>query len=231
MYKHIFFDLDHTLWDFNRNSQESLLEILESFRLLQDFPNLDTEAFVQTFYVITEELWEAYNQTMIDSKTLRSRRFPLIFERLHIPATRELCDRIAQQYAHICPRKGHLLPYATEVLTYLKQDYPLHIITNGFPDIQSLKLAAGKIDTFFELVVTSASANCKKPDPRIFQFALNELGIQAQECLMIGDNYKTDIQGAQSVGIDHIYINPEKKAHTYEVQTEIYSLKELMALL
>ena len=135
------------------------------------------------------------------------------------------------EYLRILPQKPHLLPSAKELLDHLKDRYTLHIITNGFAEIQSIKMNSAEIAHYFTIVVTSENANAKKPDPLVFKYALSAAGASESESLMIGDNYQADILGAKSVGMDTVFYNPAgllvDDAPTYDIR----HWKELLAIL
>lgn len=231
MYQHIFFDLDHTLWDFERNSREALSELFQDFQLVSLAPGLSLEDFLAVYYEVNEELWRLYNQGQIDQLELRHTRFQIVLSKLGVPKEKIPYRDLAEAYLEITPRKGYLVPYTLEVLEYLKDKYPLHIITNGFADVQDIKLDSSGLSSYFDWVVTSANAGYKKPDKRIFDFALEKTRSQAQDCLMIGDNLETDILGARLSGIDHVFFNPKKNTHTEDIQIEIDCLSQLMNIL
>ena len=232
MYRHLFFDLDHTLWDFDKNSNEALAEMHTHYALHEA---IALENFVATFLHVNEGLWRKHDANIIDQNTLRLTRFPLVFEALgiEVPHTSE---QLSAMYLDLMPRKPHVLPYAIEVLEYLKPKYGLHIITNGFPEIQGIKLASANISHYFDLVVTSAEAGCRKPTRGIFDYTIQTLQTTPAACLMIGDNWEADIEGAKQAGLDQVYFNP-KAERAFETLADspktyaINSLHELIALL
>jgi putative hydrolase of the HAD superfamily len=227
-YKHIFFDLDHTLWDFERNSAETLDELFEQHQLAR--LGMRCSDFVDTYSHTNHELWALYNRGVISQEELRSTRFPIVFERLGLSRS-QVPQGIGEDYLLRCPSKPYLLPYAKEVLDYLAPQYQLHIITNGFPETQQIKLQSSNITHYFAHVITSAEAQCKKPEPYIFTFLVEKLRTQAAQCLMIGDNLATDVQGAHNAGIDAVYFNPQKIPHKSEVRYEISCLSQLKEIL
>jgi len=228
-YKHIFFDLDDTLWDFARNSQEALLELFESYELATaGEQSIDQEAFLGAYYPINQEMWKQYREDTIDHQTLRTTRFEILFNQLSIPEARDLAKKFSKDYLGIAPTKPHLCPFAKELLDYLQDKYQLHIITNGFPDIQSVKMSNAQLNGYFDVVVTSGSTGYKKPSPQIFEYALNQAKAQVSESIMIGDSLEADIVGAQNLALDHIFYNPTQKVHQKEVQKEVQSLQDLL---
>ena len=226
-YQHLFFDLDHTLWDFERSSAETLAELYEHFDL-QQYGIPDLKAFLKAFTQINHQLWNAYDHHKATKETIRKERFPLIMAVLgvkHCPAT--VLDQLNATYLHDCPRKPHLLPHAYRVLEALRPNYELHIISNGFDQVQALKMQSANIEQFFTHVITSESSQHRKPQKGIFEFALQKAKANPQESVMIGDNLITDIGGANAFGIDIVFFNPEKVQHTATVTHEITCLSEL----
>lgn len=228
-YQHLFFDLDHTLWDYDRNVRESLSELFQIYAL-QEVGIPSFEQFFTSFHEVNFQLWDDYNLGKIDKQGLRRDRFPLIFSHAGgdptaIPAPFE------EDFMHRTSSKPHLFPHSKEILNYLKKRYRVHIITNGFDESQAKKMRSSGITDYFELVVTSETTGFKKPDPRIFYHALEQLNAEASACLMIGDNPNSDILGAQRANIDQVYFNPEGKSSPIPATYEIRHLQELEQLL
>ncbi|EKB48933.1 YjjG family noncanonical pyrimidine nucleotidase [Cecembia lonarensis] len=228
-YQHLFFDLDHTLWDYDRNVQESLSELFEVYQLA-NCGITDSGKFVQSFYNVNFKLWAMYDVGKIDKLSLRQTRFKLIFE--NAGADPNLVPKVMEEdFMHRTSSKPHLLPYTFEILDYLKPNYGLHIISNGFNESQAKKMEASGLSPYFDLVVTSETTGHKKPDPRIFQYALNRLGIKNTDSMMIGDNPNSDILGAIQSQIDNVYFDPHEKGIEYQPTYTIRHLKELENLL
>ncbi len=228
-YKHILFDLDHTLWDFEKNSTEALLEVYEHYQLNRH-DKFSAIEFVLKFKEINASLWDQYNLNKIPKEYLRNERFKLTLVDLGIQEGDVPLD-IGEMYIKKCPLKGHVIPHSFEVLDYLKPKYQLHIITNGFDDIQDIKLSHSKLKNYFDFIFTSESAGHKKPSKEMFKKAIELLNAKTEECIMIGDNPITDIQGAINASLDVIYFNPEKIPHNLPVTYEIRSLLELIKIL
>jgi putative hydrolase of the HAD superfamily len=226
-YQHIFFDLDHTLWDFERNSNETL-QALHWEHLDPEIIPLDK--FIEVFHRVNAHLWHLHDTFQITAQELRESRFQLIFKEFdfHHP---HLAFSFGEAYLAQAPYKPHLLPKAKEALEYLHRKYPLHIITNGFPEIQRIKMQSGGILEYFAEIVTSAEAGCKKPDTGIFSYLIKKLNALPQDCIMIGDNLFTDIAGAKQAGIDAIFYNPQQHSHQSDVTYEISCLSELENIL
>lgn len=228
-YKHLFFDLDHTLWDFERCSCETLTELFNTYRL-DSLADITVEKFTGTFRDINQKLWTLYGAGKISQGHLRTTRFATIFRELAIPEN-PITTRLAEDYIQLCPKKPHLLPFAREVLDYLKEKYVLHIITNGFADVQHIKMQSANITSYFATIVTSEIAGCQKPDRRIFDYALQQIKSGPRHCLMIGDSLDSDIKGAKNADIDHVFFNYESIPHQVKPTHEIKCLSELMQLL
>jgi YjjG family noncanonical pyrimidine nucleotidase len=227
-YKSIFFDLDHTLWDFETNSREALTELHHSYQL--ERKGIEQQAFLAAFKKINTGLWHLYDTGKIKQEVIRLQRFHRIFQEFDVEAY-DLSLQFSTDYVNQSPKKGNLLPHAKEVLEHLHPNYPMHIITNGFSEIQSIKMASSGITNYFQSVVTSETAGHKKPSKEIFEFALNKNNLQPHEVVMIGDNLLTDMGGAKNAFLDTIYFNPDKVKHETELTHEITSLAELKLLL
>ena len=228
-YQYILFDLDHTLWDFEQNSADTLSELFVKYELAK-LGVSGEDHFKTAFNEVNSELWAQSDEGKLDRDLLRARRFQLVCEALGVK-DEALAASLGEDYVSLCPTKKALLPYAKEVLQFLKQKYPLFILTNGFDDVQAVKLNSAGIFHFFEAVFTGESQSLKKPQKAYFTTFLNQIGARPEECLMIGDNLKTDILGAQNAGIDHIYYNPFGRNYFMQVQHEIRCLSELKRLL
>lgn len=231
MYRHLFFDLDHTLWDFDRNSAESIAELYETFRLA-DAGIPSAAEFSRHFIAINRELWADYDRNVITHGYIRENRFPLVFRSLGVDASGINTDLNAE-YLRLLPRKPHLLESAREVLDYLsgQNRYTMHIITNGFAEIQAVKMDSAEIAHYFTHLVTIENAGAKKPDPLVFQYAMEISGATVGESLMIGDNYEADIMGAKRVGMDTVFYNQSGQVVADQPTYDIRHWNELMVIL
>ncbi len=229
IYNHIFFDLDHTLWDFDRNSAETISELYVAY----DFKKLNlfsSDDFITKFGEINNQLWAMYNVGKIDKKEIRENRFRKILVALGCNYAQIPTD-IGEVYLHKCPQKPHVMPHTYEILDQLTSKYTLNIITNGFDDVQQTKLNCAQLSSYFTHVITSESTGSKKPDAGIFNYAFDKSNAMAKESLMIGDNLATDIAGARNVKMDQVFYNPNRLIHNQEVTFEISSLQQLNQLL
>ena len=228
MKKHIFFDLDRTLWDFETNSHETLLEICGKYDL-KNLGILNYIQFIKEYKIINEKLWTLYRLDKISQKDLRRERFQQTLALYNIKDS-DLSEKIGEDYIEICPRKTKLYPYTFEVLDYLKSKYQLHIITNGFHKTQHIKLDHARLKPYFQQIITSEQVGVKKPNPKIFKHALLQAKAIEIESVYIGDDLEVDILGCQNYGIDGIYFNPEQIAHPENPKYEISCLSELKEL-
>lgn len=228
-YQHILFDLDHTLWDFEKNATEALTELYASYQLAT-LGGFSVEEFCSTFHKVNYHLWHLHQTGDYDQARLREERFKMIFTNLGMQEAKMPTD-IAEAYLNLCPSKPHVFPYTYDVLNYLQAKYQLHIVTNGFSDVQWIKLDSAGLTNYFKQIVTSDGAGFRKPDPGIFRHVLDRISAAPAECIMIGDNLDTDIAGAQGVNIDCIYFNPQQLPHTATTNYEISCLSELQGIL
>jgi len=227
-YKHLFFDLDHTLWDFDKNTSEAISEIYKIFNFSRWSFSLDD--FIRYFYEANNYLWDKFNHGLIDRLELRNSRFKIILGKLGIHE-KEIPKGIGDAYIKLAPSKPNVIPFTHEVLDYLKPRYQLHIISNGFDDVQHRKLRSAKIHHYFDQIVTSDNSGHRKPQKEIFDYALARAGASRTDSIFIGDNIKTDIEGAQNAQIDHIFFNPKRLGHSLSVTYEINSLRQIMNIL
>lgn len=228
-YKCVLFDLDHTLWDYETNSEVTLKLLFSQFRL-QEKGATSFNHFFQTFRRINLGLWDLYDRGLIGQDVIRKERFHKVFVETGVE-DQVLSLQFSAAYLAELPKKENLLPHAKETLDYLHGKYPMVIVTNGFDEIQATKLMSGGIHGHFKTIVTSQRAGSKKPGKEIFEFALLEVGHTHTDSIMIGDNLQTDMAGARAAGIDTIYFNPGGKPHSEPVTFEIGSLMQLRELL
>jgi putative hydrolase of the HAD superfamily len=228
-YKHVFFDLDHTLWDFERSSAETLQELYND-HFLSSRVSCSCEEMITRFIEINDQLWEEFNAGRISKDQLRFRRFREVFRDFG-ELEDEFFEQFGEDYLHRCPKKGNLLPYAKEVLDYLSRRYEMHIITNGFEEIQYQKMYHAGIDSYFKEVITSDKTGCRKPEKRMFSYAMEKVNCKPEQCIMIGDNLKADMLGASNSQIDHVFYNPGRIRYFMSVTYEINCLSELIGIL
>ncbi|UOQ66917.1 YjjG family noncanonical pyrimidine nucleotidase [Hymenobacter volaticus] len=228
-YRHLFFDLDHTLWDFETNANETLRHLYEHHDM-DRFGAFTVDEFIRVYSDINHGLWRLYQSNKITQQQLRATRFPRTFVKLGLQEA-DAPAGLSEQFTDILPLKSAVFPFTFEVLDYLKPKYALHLITNGFRDMQYTKLDSAGLTSYFQEIITSECCGHLKPDSRIFQHALERTGAKATESLMIGDNLECDVLGAHNAGIDQVYFNPEKRRHFAETTYEISCLSELKSFL
>jgi len=205
-YKHIFFDLDRTLWDFDKSSVEAFADIYEMHKL-KDLGIESVESFHDVYSVHNQKLWNIYRDGGITKEDLRGRRFNLTLKDFGIDNT-DLAEAIGMDYVSLSPLKVNLFPQAINILEYLYPNYKLHIITNGFQEVQEVKMEASKLIKYFNTVVTSEEVGIKKPNKAIFYYSLEKAGAVASESLMVGDDPEVDILGAKNAHIDQVLFDP-----------------------
>ena len=207
--KNVFFDLDHTLWDFERNSALTFELLFNKYKL-----DIDINSFLKVYVPINLEYWRLYRNESISKEYLRFNRLNDAFKKLNIDVSIDLINKLSYDYIENLPKFNHLIDGAHELLLYLKKKYKLYLITNGFRNVQSNKLKNSGIGNFFLSIYDSESVGVKKPNPLIFNHALDDSGCIARESVMIGDSFEADIQGSLSVGMNAIhYVNFGEKEH------------------
>lgn len=226
MTKHIFFDLDHTIWDFDRNATETLLELYEVHQL-KSLGLSCANTFIQLYTENNHRLWQRYHLGEISKETLRQERFRNTFLELGIKPE-FVPHAFEDDYVRISPTKTNLFNGAAEVLGYLKEKYHLHIISNGFKETTLTKMELSGLNPYFKNVIISEDVGVNKPSPLIFEYALDKAKATKSESVMIGDSLEADIKGAQDFGIKAIFFNPLMVEKPDEVAWQIHSLNELM---
>jgi len=224
----IFFDLDHTIWDFDRNAAETLAELFETYR----FANLgisSAEVFIATYNRNNHRLWAEYHHGRITKEVLREARFADTFTELGIDP-KWFPRSFEEDYLRLCPQKTHLFPHAHETLDYLAGKYTLHLISNGFSDAARTKLERCDLGRYFTTVVISEAVGYHKPHPRIFHHAVDQASTTIPQSVMIGDSLDADIRGAQGVGMDAIFFNPAGTDVPPDVRQSIRALADLRRL-
>ena len=228
-YKHIFFDLDHTLWDFNKNSAIVLKQLYNEYQL-EEKGVTSFEDFYTVYTGINEKLWERFRKGSIRRKDLRTKRFSQTLLEFKI-GDELLANELNIAYLELLPTQTQLTPYAQQVLDHCKDKYQMHLITNGFDVTQRMKLQYSGIGNYFSEIVTSEKSHSMKPHPVIFEYALNAAKATPEESIMIGDHLEVDITGARDVGMDQVYYNPAKLKHAEQPTHEISCLSELLDIL
>ncbi|MCM4170416.1 noncanonical pyrimidine nucleotidase, YjjG family [Arenibacter sp. TNZ] len=207
----IFFDLDHTLWDFEKNSALTFQKILT-----ENSVGIELKDFLKAYIPINFEFWKYYREGKISKDELRFERLKVTFDTIGLSISNELIHVLSDQYIENLSTFNHLFPNTVEVLDYLKPNYKLHIITNGFQEIQDKKLQSSNIHNYFDHIINSEMAGVKKPNPKIFELALSKANTLPNKSLMIGDNLEADILGARAVGLHTLHFNANNEPeHEY----------------
>ncbi|MDC3195161.1 YjjG family noncanonical pyrimidine nucleotidase [Flavobacteriaceae bacterium] len=220
--KHVFFDLDHTLWDFEKNSDLTFKKVFKINNL-----QIGLNSFLEIYKPLNLNFWKRYREEKVTKSELRYGRLKETFDAINFEVSDELINLIADQYITYLADFNFLFDGTFEILDYLKENYKLHIITNGFEEIQTKKMINSNIYHYFEKVITSESVGVKKPNPKVFNYALQMVKATPNECMMIGDNLEADIQGAINCGIKAIHYNSENSNSIPKNITSIYNLLDL----
>ena len=218
---HIFFDLDHTLWDFEANSDIAFETIFKKYEV-----GVDLQKFLSYYRGINQNYWKLYRNEQITKEELRVGRLRDTFVKIKQTFDNQLIDNLSIEYIEVLPNNNQLFEGAHEILEHLYLKYKLHIITNGFNEVQYKKLDNSGLSKYFDKIITSEDAGVKKPNPIIFNFALDAAQATSKESIMIGDNWEADVMGAINNGIDAIYFNYEKQP----VGANIKSVHQLLEL-
>ncbi|MDA9240860.1 YjjG family noncanonical pyrimidine nucleotidase [Flavobacteriaceae bacterium] len=224
--KHIFFDLDHTLWNFEKNSALTFKFLLDKYNI-----TIDLQKFLKVYMPINFSLWNLYRDDKITKEYLRHNRLKSTFEKLNIKIDSGLIDKISNDYVKHLPDNNFLLPNAISVLDYLFQKYTLHIITNGFTEVQNTKISNSNLNKYFTCIIDSETVGVKKPHSKIFNYAYNiSKAAYKNECLMIGDNYQADVMGALNNGFKAIHLNSNNESYHENslIISDLISLKEIL---
>lgn len=222
---HLFFDLDHTLWDFEKNSKMALKQIFKESGLDQHIDEFST--FHGVYKNSNRILWRQYGRGLLDKEVLRTKRFEdtLRYFRIDDPA---LVQTLSDSYLRISPYQKNLFPHAIETLTYLqKEKYQMHIITNGFKEVQHIKLREAGLLPFFDVIVCSEEVGINKPDPLVFEYSMRKAGTTRDKSVMIGDDYEVDYLGALNAGMRAIFFNHQGLKKVRKDDDYIHHLNEL----
>lgn len=224
-YDHIFFDLDHTLWDFDANCKLALEELYLHHNL-QALNAFDVNQLIYQYKNVNARLWNQHHLGLESKETIRKHRFTHTFQELgvdviHIPET------LNQEFMDLCPTKGQLIEGTMELLDYLSQKYTLHILTNGFKESQYIKMKCAGIDGYFQHVIIGEECGMAKPQKEIFDFIISKASTHKEACIMIGDDLMVDVHGAKDAGLDHVYFNRYSEPHNTDI---MYEINDLLAL-
>jgi putative hydrolase of the HAD superfamily len=200
--EHIFFDLDHTLWDFDLNSKLAYKQIFEEHQL-----TLELDKFIEIYEPLNLQFWRMFRENEISKENLRYQRLKTAFDTCNYAVEDEKIHLFADLYMEYLPNYNHLFEGCIELLDQLQGNYRLHLITNGFNGVQQNKIKNSGLEKYFDVVLTAEAAGIKKPAPEIFHKALQMADAKVANSLMIGDSYEADIKGAQSIGLSTIWFH------------------------
>ncbi|PQJ74985.1 YjjG family noncanonical pyrimidine nucleotidase [Polaribacter gangjinensis] len=220
--QHVFFDLDHTLWDFEKNSDLTFQKVFDKQQV-----QVNLQDFLTVYKPLNREFWKLYREEKISKEALRYQRLKKTFDTINYSISDALIDVIAIEYIEFLPHFNHLFDHTFDVLDYLKPKYQLHIITNGFEEIQTKKMQSSNIHHYFDKIITSESVGVKKPNPKVFEHALAIANATKDNSIMIGDSVEADIEGALQVGMEAIHCNFEGEEVTATNFKSITSLLEI----
>lgn len=227
--KHLFFDLDHTLWDFELNASECLAELFETFNMATwgiTFPQ-----FFQAFSSVNQSLWFQLEQQQITHEHLRTIRFKASLATLDVTISEEQSEQINDRFLELLPYKKGLMANCLEVLENLRGKYQMHILSNGFQEVQMKKMHHSGLTPFFDKIITNELAGARKPDRRIFDFALQNTQSEITEVLMIGDSFEADIKGALNAGWDAIHFHESKADLRHDRYFHVADLHQILTYL
>jgi putative hydrolase of the HAD superfamily len=225
-YKHLFFDLDHTLWDFEQNAHDCLLELYKQFNL-KALGVEDAQLFCEKFSEANQICWALLEQKLITADQLRRKRFKDTFANVGVEIEEAFGLEMNAVFLELLPTQKGLIEGAIEVLDYLKPNYQLHILSNGYQELQKQKMQSSGILHYFEELITVDNAKALKPDKAIFDYALKSTNAALSNSLMIGDNYEADIKGALNANFDVVFYNPAGQKTVEKPTFDILKLVEI----
>ncbi len=217
----VFFDLDHTLWDFDKNSELAFDMIFK-----EAHPTVSTTAFIEKYVPINQACWQLYQNDKITHHELRYNRLKHSFDAINYSMSDEQIHQMAKDYIEYLPLYNHLFDGTIEILEYLQSKYTLHIITNGFAEVQYKKMTSSAIIQYFKTITNSEMAGVKKPNPIIFDYAVSSAKANKETSLMIGDSLEADVLGAINAGMQAIFFNEK----SIQVNQDIKQINHLLEL-
>lgn len=223
--KHVFFDLDHTLWDFDKNSALTFEKIFKINNL-----NIKLDQFLDVYEPINLHYWKLYREERISKPDLRYGRLKDAFDEIEVKVEDEMINQLSVAYIDHLTTFNHLFDHTFEILDYLERKYKLHIITNGFEEAQERKMKNAEIRDYFKTITNSEMVGVKKPNPKIFNFALDLAKAKSNESIMIGDSLEADIEGADNIGMDVIHFDykDSHNNHNFKRVTNLHQIKNII---
>lgn len=224
--KDVFFDLDHTLWDFEKNSALTFEKILPKNNI-----HINTKAFIEAYVPINIKYWKLFRDEKISKQEMRFGRLNDAFAMLNLKFEEPILEDLANDYIQFLPENNHLFDGTLELLDYLKPRYNLHIITNGFHDLQNNKLQNSNLTPYFKTITNSESAGVKKPNPIIFEYALRQANAKREHSIMIGDCIDADVRGALNIGMKAVLFSETTQPLSDHKILQVNHLLELKKIL
>lgn len=221
----VFFDLDHTLWDFDRNSRLAFKRVFHKNKI-----GVDLDTFISVYEPVNFEYWKLFREEKVTKKALRHGRLSDSFKKLEMEFTLDVIETLSVSYIDELPHDNHLFDGAEDILRYLQKKYNLHIITNGFEEVQHIKIKNSGIAPFFSTITTSEEVGVKKPNPLVFKRAMEKANAIANTSVMIGDTFEADILGAEAVGMQTIFYNYrlDEVCDNYNVIANLTEIKKFL---
>ena len=218
-YKHILFDLDRTLFDFDAAEKYSFFEAFRSEGI-----NGNDEIFT-AYKQINRELWNMYSNGEVSLDFVHENRFAQLFSLTHIQPNCETWDRSLQKqinytslnrkFSEYLSNCNHLIPGSFALCKELSACYTLSIVTNGVTAIQKKRISKSSINDFFSFVFISEEIGIQKPDIRFFNHVLSILEIgNPSQVLIIGDSLISDIKGGNDANIHTCWFNPRNEMNS-----------------
>ena len=224
---HLFFDLDHTLWDFEANAEATLRELYDYYDIGTK-TDKTVDHFIATYSKVNAHYWKMYRNQLVSKADLRVQRFTDTFAEVGIERT-NIPQGIWEHYIQVCPTKTRLIDGAKETLDYLSERYNLHLITNGFEETQHRKLKNTKLESYFQSITISEVVGSQKPSPYIFKQALINAGLDSEESVYVGDNFEADVQGGINAGWKVYWLN-QSNSHPNFSHPKLVKIKKLIEL-
>ncbi|MCT4562536.1 MAG: YjjG family noncanonical pyrimidine nucleotidase [Crocinitomicaceae bacterium] len=222
--KHLFFDLDRTLWDFEKNSKAALKLMFAQFDLAQYMD--DFSSFHRIYKEQNDLMWRAYGAGKLTKEELRILRFEKVLNYHKAPLS--LAEKLSEFYIETSPYQTHLIKGSKETLDSLKKEgYALHIITNGFKEVQFIKLENCELIDYFDVILCSEEVGETKPHPSVFQYAMKRANAKTSDACMIGDDYQVDYLGALRSGMKAIFYNHQGQKKYRKDDEVVESLFEI----
>ena len=229
-YSALFFDLDNTIWDFHSNSLLSLQDIFKIYDL-EYFCKCDFKHFYSIYAKYNDEAWTKFALNMISIHELKLTRFKKTFAELGYIISDEKSMEINDNYLNILPTKAQIFPGVIDVLETLRKNHKMHILSNGFYEVQINKLKLSGLETYFDKIITSESAGVQKPNVAIFDYAFDITGATRETSIYIGDEFNTDIVCAFNAGVDNIWVNRKHLAISSQIVKPTYEVDDIGKIL